>query len=66
MPVKIQDTYALNERELATVLAALRSYQESGAGAQEDRFRDIASDLGRFRPLSVREIDRLCERLNCG
>lgn len=50
----------LNPRELATVLAALRSWQ-----------RDLGEDLiggGHFTehpPLSPNEIDDLCERLNC-
>lgn len=53
----------LNERETATVLAALRYWQREGlmsAGAE----LDIANDGGRFRPMRGEEIDQLCERLN--
>ena len=56
----------LSARELATVLAALRYRQQ-----------DLANDTGegpispdhfddQITPLSVEEIDELCERLNCG
>lgn len=64
-----QDTYAqlhaLNLAELATVLAALRYWQREGlmsAGCEQD----IASDGGRFEPLTEGQIEALCERLNCG
>lgn len=53
----------LTKRELATVLAALRHWQTAlpeSAGAYED----IATDGGRFEPLSVDEVDGLCMRLN--
>jgi hypothetical protein len=55
----------LAARELATVLTALRHWQKvlpENAGAYED----IATDGGRFEPLSVDEIDELCMRLNLG
>lgn len=48
-------------RELATVLAALRARQAPHTAAETD---DIATDGGRFKPLTVEEIDELCERLN--
>lgn len=55
----------LNERELATVLAALRYYQndlrDDGAAFAHG---DIATDGGTLQPLSADEIDALCERLN--
>ena len=44
-------------RELATILAALRKFQESPS-----------TDTGHFdehSPLTAEEIDALCERLNC-
>lgn len=56
-----------NERELATVLAALRFYQATlanGDGASLGNYGDIASDLGRLDPLSDEEIDDLCQGLN--
>lgn len=50
----------INERELATVLAALRSWQERGdpGGFYSEYFEE-------YEPLSEDEIDDLCERLNC-
>lgn len=52
----------LTERELATVLAALRLYQEALIeDAIPPRIEMIASWDTR---LSVKEIDELCERLN--
>ena len=51
----------LNERELATVLAALRYWQQDLAendGPISEHFADET-------PLTVEEIDALCERLNC-
>lgn len=54
-----------NTRELATVLAALRYWQECKAHAMKDRWiRGTATDGGNVRPLDVAEIDALCERLN--
>jgi len=61
-------TALLNERELATVLAALRFHQDEnlqgGAGIPDEAIRDIASDGGRLEPLNLDEVGRLCERLN--
>jgi len=58
----------LDGRELATVLAALRYYQSENLqddGAVADQAAgDIASDSGRFQPLTREEVDGLCERLN--
>jgi predicted DNA-binding transcriptional regulator YafY len=52
----------LTEQELATVLAALRHWQQSlrrehGRVAAWPHFEDQ-------EPLTLREIDELCERLN--
>lgn len=54
----------INNRELATILAALRYWQREGmmSGGHE---QDIACDDGEFAPLNADEIDGLCERLNC-
>ena len=52
----------LTERQLATVLAALRHWQrdlaENDDGPISEHFIDHA-------PLTVEEIDDLCEQLNC-
>jgi hypothetical protein len=69
MPHK-KKSLALNvsDRDLATILAALRYHQaENLQGTSEipdQAIREIASDGDRLRPLSSQEIDRLCERIN--
>lgn len=50
-------------RELDTLLAALRQRQDSLL-AGEDPLHFIASEHG--KPLTVQEIDYLCEYINCG
>jgi len=53
------NAYALSERELATVLAALRHFQETidvEERADSEYFADV-------QPLTDPQIDRLCERL---
>ncbi len=54
-------TISLTEREHATILAALRLWQEADEHNRGD-LRDIAEAAG--VPLSNKEIDVLCERLN--
>ncbi len=62
-------TGQLSDRELATVLAGLRYWQRHGARQMltsgnrllED---DIATSGGTLQPLTVEEIDALCDRLN--
>jgi hypothetical protein len=65
------------ERELATVLAALRFWQSHGpprpnsvfdrlGSEEQDALDEIRTASGRFDPLSTEEIGRLCERLNTG
>jgi len=53
----------VRERELGTVLAALRRWQR-----ETDRVLrgqdDIATNMGKVDPLIDHEIDELCERLN--
>lgn len=51
------------DRELGTVLAALRHWQRETDW--ELRWQDdIASKVGEIEPLNDHEIDELCERLN--
>lgn len=61
------------DRELATVLAALRLWQRGSCGTTGTQERvleaahaelAIASDDERLVPLTAAEIDELCERLN--
>lgn len=54
---------ALDDRELSTVLAALRDHQRRYCPSGP---ADIAGDLGRHEPLSPDEIDDLCTRINSG
>jgi hypothetical protein len=69
----------LNHRECATVLAALRNWQLTltNLGLGDRTSKDVASalakDLTNFdhfedgtKPLSVQQIDALCERINLG
>lgn len=53
----------LTDRELATVLAALRLWQ-SQDGETNSELNAIASNEGQCEPLTEEEIDDLCERLN--
>jgi hypothetical protein len=55
----------LDDRELATTLAALRELQD--AELAWDGFapqNDVATDGGRLEPMSAEEIDALCEEIN--
>lgn len=63
----------VDNRELATILAALRYYQRTGVcldGCNGDLIvpeeeRDVATDGGTLEPLGEKEIDELCESINC-
>lgn len=52
----------LSDREMATVLAALR-YWEGECGPEDTEAADMVHFDG-CTPLTVAEIDELCERLN--
>lgn len=54
----------LTDREVSTILAALRLYQQEANEGGADDFYAIASSLGEYQPLDNFEIDDLCERLN--
>jgi hypothetical protein len=58
-------TDRLTDRELATVLAALRYWQQDLAGNEDGPISREHFGRG-VTPLSAEEIDDLCERLNCG
>jgi hypothetical protein len=63
--------YEIDNEELATILAALRTYQEAGYGEpcnRPDRIQDIATqgDGTEYTSLDADDIDELCERLNTG
>ena len=52
---------AFSDRELSTVLAALRDYQRRSCPPD---LADVASNLNRHKPLTADEIDDLCMRIN--
>jgi hypothetical protein len=56
--------FSIDDREHATILAALRYWQRKGleSPAPED---DIATNAGTLIGLSAEEIDELCEWINC-
>lgn len=58
-------TNILSARELATVLAALRCFQESSAQGNGAALRALPHFTD-YEPLSATDTDVLCERLNCG
>lgn len=51
-----------SDRELATILAALRYWQQDLAANSDG---PISEHFAETTPLTVAEIDNLCERLNC-
>lgn len=57
----------IDERELATILAALRYWQDRGGfeGCRNEYISDIATDCCNLEPMYEEEIDALCERINC-
>ena len=69
MPRKIRDiTLRIMRRELATILAALRFHQDENLQGGRDipgqSIKEIATDGGLFKPLTFKEVGKLCERLN--
>ena len=56
----------MTARELATVLAALRYYQNSPSIGEPSYVNDIATGNGAFEHMTADEIDDLCEKLNLG
>lgn len=57
----------MDRQDLATILAALRFYQQSGMGDPDNRsdeIHDIATSGGDDTSMDDEGIDDLCERLN--
>lgn len=57
----------INDAEHATILAALRFYQEKGMGDpanRSDAIHDIATNCDSVISLDAAGIDDLCERIN--
>lgn len=55
----------VDDRELATILAALRYWAREGL-LSSGHERDIATNGDTLKPLTAEEIDALCARLNFG
>ena len=66
-PKKIA-TMVVDERELATILAALRFHQDEnlqgGSDIPDQSIKEIATNCGSLNPLDFNEVDNLCERIN--
>ena len=58
----------VDERGLATILAALRFHQDEnlrcGSGIPDQTIEDIATNCGSLNPLNFDDVSRLCERMN--
>lgn len=54
----------MTDRELGTILAALRFWQANENVEINDMLCEILTDNGRFSALTNSEIDDLCERIN--
>ena len=65
-PIAVQT----DERELATILAALRFHQDENLQGRTQipdlAIREIATNAGVLEPLSFEDVDRLCGKLNRG
>ena len=65
---KKEFTLVVDERELATILAALRFHQDENLRACPDipdqAIKDIATNCSSLKPLNSDEVSRLCERIN--
>ena len=65
---KRQFTLVVYRRELATILAALRFHQDENLQNRSDIpdevIKDIASDGGSLKPLDLKAVNRLCEKIN--
>jgi hypothetical protein len=63
-------TFVVDERELATILAALRYHQAENlqicCDIADKATKDIATNYDSLEPLNCDEVDRLCERINAG
>jgi hypothetical protein len=61
-------TVVVDERELATILAALRFHQDENLQGCSDIpdlvIREIATNCGSLKSLNFEEVGKLCERIN--
>jgi hypothetical protein len=54
----------ISEEERATILAALRAFQDLIGYGCQGKYKEISTNGGVFVPLDIQEIDHLCERIN--
>jgi hypothetical protein len=68
IPLKDEFILSVDERHLATILAALRFHQDenlrAGTEIPDCKINDIATDCGTLKPLNFDEVNKLCERIN--
>ena len=61
-------TLYIDQRELGTILAALRFHQDENlqdsTGIPDQAICEIATDMGRLKALSFDDVGQLCQRLN--
>ena len=66
--VKKHFALVVDERELATILAALRFHQDENLQGCSDiadqAIKEIATNSGSLKPLDFNEVGKLCERIN--
>jgi len=68
--LKKEFALVVDERELATILAALRFHQDENLrnypDIPDEVIKDIATDGGSLKPLNLNDVSGLCERMNLG
>jgi len=66
--LKTRFVLVVDERELATILAALRLHQDENlqgcSGIADQAIEQIATNSGSLKPLDFNEVGKLCERIN--
>lgn len=60
----MHDTKVIRPSSLATILAALRHWQQHPELGDDPRFSDFFGIDANYAPLDADEIDELCEELN--
>jgi DNA-binding Xre family transcriptional regulator len=63
-----QRPFAVDDRQLATILGALRFHQaenlQGGVGIADRAIEEIATDTGKLTALDFDEVEGLCRMLN--
>lgn len=61
---KLVTPLQFTEREIATIRAALRTYQWQGAANVQESISNIATSEGKYKAMTDGEIDKLCEYID--